>query len=214
MSTGLSSPGRRVPDVSERETYEDEDFAGVDWYGMELGDGRYVRCRFFDADLTEARTQNAIFEECDFSGARLNASRHRTSAFLRCTFSRASLFDATLDGCKLTGSEFASTRLRPLTVHGGDWSYVGLRGADLAGLDLSAVNLAYADLTEADLRKTVLRDANLDHARLELAELRGADLRGADLNAVETRTLDLRDVKVTMIQAIVLAQHRGAVVDG
>jgi len=200
--------------VAERDAYDDEDFAGVDWYGLELGDGRYRRCRFFDADLTEVRTQNAVFEECDFSGARLNASRHRTSAFLRCTFSRASLFDATLDGCKMTGSEFAATRLRPLTVRGGDWSYVALPGADLAGLDLSGVNLAYADLYNADLRKTVLRDANLDHARLELAELRGADLRGADLNAVPTQTLDLRDVKVTMIQAIVLAQHRGALVDG
>jgi uncharacterized protein YjbI with pentapeptide repeats len=38
-----------------------------------------------------------------------------------------------LRGCKLTGSTFVRRRLRPLTVEGGDWSWVSLRSADLRG---------------------------------------------------------------------------------
>jgi uncharacterized protein YjbI with pentapeptide repeats len=173
----------------------DGDFTGVDWYGR------------------EATTRGAVFEECDFSGAKLNVSAHERSAFLRCRFHRASLFDATLDGCKLTGSEFAAATVFPITVRGGDWTYVSLRGARLAGADLTGLNLAYADLTEADLRKTVLHKADLSHARLDKARLNEADLREARLDGVDTRTLELSDVRVTMLQAVVFAQHRGAIVE-
>ncbi len=191
----------------------DGDFTGVDWYGRELGDAVFRNGRFCDADLSETTTRGAVFEECDFSGARLNVSSHVRTAFLRCRFHRTSLFDATLDGCKLTGSEFAGATLSPIAVDGGDWSYVALRGARLSGVDLTGVNLAYADLTEADLRKAVLHKADLSHARLDRARLKEADLREARLEGVDTRPLELSDVRVTMLQAVVFAQHRGAIVE-
>ena len=69
-----------------------------------------------------------------------------------------------------------------MTVEGGDWSYVNLRGADLSGLDLTGVRLVEADLSEADLRGTVLRYCDLTRAVLRNVTLDGADLVGADLS--------------------------------
>ena len=41
-----------MADVIEDATFRDED-----WYGEELADRAYVRCAFFDIDLTEAVSQ-------------------------------------------------------------------------------------------------------------------------------------------------------------
>lgn len=190
------------------------DYRGVDWSGRALTGDRFVGATFFDADLIELATDTVVFEECDFSGARLNASSHLGTAFLRCRFRRTSLFDARLAGCKLTGSVFeGSCTLRPLRVEGGDWSYVSLRGQDLAGLDLTGVRLGEADLSQADLRGAILRRCDLGHARFEAAQTAGLDVRDADLTAVDLRSWDLTGVQLDLVQAVQLARSHGAIVD-
>ena len=191
----------------------DEDLSHVDWSGEDIGNAVFRRCRFFDADLSEATTDGAVFEECDLSGVRFNVSTHTATAFLRCTFRRTTFFGATLSGCKLTGSEFLQATLRPLHVQGGDWSFVRLRGADLSGVDLTGVRLREADLTDADLTRAVLRDCDLDGARFSHATLRDADLRGASLEAVDHLTLSLDRTRLDLSQAVLVAQAHGALVD-
>jgi fluoroquinolone resistance protein len=119
---------------------EEATFSGEDWYGEELVDRGYLRCRFVDVDLTEAVVRGSQFEECQFLNVRFNASRHADAAYLRCAFRHCNLFEAAFDGCKLVGSSFHECDLRPLTVTGGDWSFVNLAGADLRGSDLTSLD--------------------------------------------------------------------------
>lgn len=169
---------------------------------------------FADADLVELVTTGCTFEECDFSGARLNASEHTATAFLRCRFRRTNLFGASFIGCKLTGSVFLDgCNLRPLTVDGGDWSYVSLRGQDLRTIALPGVRLMEADLSESDLRDADLSGCDLRHARLHGVRLAGADLRGADLTAVDLTALDVRGVRLDMSHAVQLVEQLGARID-
>ncbi|MGH3342466.1 MAG: pentapeptide repeat-containing protein [Carbonactinosporaceae bacterium] len=196
------------PEVRE---HADADLRRVDWSLRELTGARFLRCRFDDADLSEVVTHGCVFTECDFSGVRLNGSEHHSTAFLRCRFRRTSLFAAVLADCKLVGSQFVDgCVLRPLTVAGGDWSYVGLRGQDLSGLDLSGVRLREADVSEADLGRAVLCRADLSHARLHRTRLAGADLRGADVQGVRLQDLALDGVKLDIGQAAALATAYGA----
>ena len=177
---------------------------------MRRGD-HVVGRAFLDADLVEWDTEGCVFEECDFSGARLNASVHTSSAFLRCTFRRTSFFGAEFHGCKLTGSVFLDgCELLPLTVVGGDWSYVSLRSQDLHAVVLDGVRLQEADLSMSDLTKASLRGCDLRHARLRGAVLSGADLRDADLEGVDLTGLDLRDVRLDVGHAVQLAMQLGA----
>ena len=105
------------------EPIADESFSGIDWYGEDLADRAYTRCQFFDVDLTEAQSRGAVFTECTFGNVQFNASRHTDSAFIRCTFKRCNLFEAEFTGCKLVGSGFLESTLRPLVVSAGDWSF-------------------------------------------------------------------------------------------
>jgi uncharacterized protein YjbI with pentapeptide repeats len=107
-----------------------EDIVDEDWYGNELTGMRFVDCRFSRVDLTEIRSRNVVFDGCRFGNCAFNASEHRESSFIACTFARSSFFSATLSGCKMSGSVFTDCDFHPITVEGGLWQGVTLRGAD------------------------------------------------------------------------------------
>jgi uncharacterized protein YjbI with pentapeptide repeats len=195
--------------VTVVEPVEEETFRDEDWYGEDLADRTYTRCQFFHVDLTEAQSRGAVFTECTFGNVLFNASRHADSAFLRCTFKRCNLFEAQFTGCKLIGSGFHESILRPLTVTGGDWSYAGLAGADLRGAQLRGVRMREVDLAGADCREGVLADLDLSGAQLRAAKLGGCDLRGSDLSAVVPGTVELAGAVIDVMQAVVVAQTLG-----
>lgn len=185
----------------------------VEWSGETLTGRRFVGARYVDIDMLELTTERVVFEECDFSGVKLNASVHRATAFLRCRFRRTSLFAATFAECKLTGSEFLDSVLRPLQVDGGDWSYVRMRGADLSGVSLRGVRLAEADLTNAVAKSCDLRDCDLSRARIHHTDFSGADLRGARLDGVDVLAATWTHTKVDLAQSARFAAAHGAIVE-
>jgi uncharacterized protein YjbI with pentapeptide repeats len=150
-----------------------------------------------------------VFTECSFGGVRFNASRHQDSAFLRCTFDRCNLFEASFTGCKLVGSTFTECDLRPLTVDGGDWSFVTLARADLRGVGFAGTRMREADLSKADLTGGALTGVDLSGARLGGVKLGRCDLRGSDLSALDPRDADLRDAVIDPEQALVVARALG-----
>jgi len=77
-------------------------------------DGSWPRCR------PVGRRCHGVFRDCRF-----NLSRHTDAAFVICTFTGCSFFEATFTECKLVGSRFDRCTFDPLTVTGGDWSFVG-----------------------------------------------------------------------------------------
>ena len=119
------------------------------------------------------------------TACRLSSSTHTSTAFVACDLRRSKLFDVTLDGCKLVGTVFSECVLRPMTVRGGQWQGVTIRGTNLARLDLSGVDLREADLSMSDLTGASLKGARLDRAILRETTLTQADLRGASLDGVD-----------------------------
>ena len=96
--------------MSEPMRAEGREFRSEDWYADELGAARFTDCTFTDVDLSEVTTSGAMFEGCTFAGCRLNSSVHRATAFVACEFGRSNFFDATLEGCKLSGRCSPSAR--------------------------------------------------------------------------------------------------------
>jgi uncharacterized protein YjbI with pentapeptide repeats len=192
---------------------QSQTFRNDDWYGEVLGAVRFVDCVFIDVDLSESMTVGATFEGCTFHGVRFNGSTHRTTAFVACEFRRCSLFTATLDGCKLTGSGFAECVMRPLTVIGGAWQSVSLRRHNLAGVDLTAVDLRDADLSMSDLTESVLAETRLEGALVRETDFTRADLRGARLGGVDLSSATLHQTRIDLQAAVMLAELAGGVVD-
>ena len=195
------------------ETVEDGDFARVDWDWAELDSVTFVRCRFEDAHLLELVTRSCLFEECVLTGVRMAGGQHTGTAFLSCRFDRARLSNSVLEACKLTGSQFLGSDLRPLEARDCDWSWTSLRGVDLSGTDLSGQKFVEADLTDADLRECDLSRTDLTNARVHHLKLRGADLRGASTGGVDWRQVELKGVRLDVLQAVQVARIHGALVE-
>lgn len=163
----------------------------------------------YDLDLIEGEVRGATFTDCTFQGVRFNAAVISECAFVNCRFVLCSFFDARFERCKLVGSRFERCTFGLLTVDGGNWSFVSLRGAELSRCTFSDVRLREADLGRADLREASLRNADLSAAVLDGADLRGADLRGSDLHAVDPTSTRLAGALVDVAQAITLATSLG-----
>src|SRR3954469_7820497 len=104
-----------------------------EWDAQDLDGESFANVLFVDVDMTELVNLGSTFTDCTFRGVRFNVSSHTDAAFLNCTFTRCSFFDATFKGCKATGSMFDSCTYGLFKVEGGDWSFVGFRGADRRG---------------------------------------------------------------------------------
>jgi uncharacterized protein YjbI with pentapeptide repeats len=182
---------------------------GEDWYGEDISGQEHVRTSFSGIDLTEVTDEGAVFDECAFFDCTFNVSRHTEAAFLNCSFTGCSFFDAVFDRCKAVGSRFDRCSFGLLTVTGGDWSFVGLPGADLSKARIRGARLREADLTGARCTGAVLRDVDLSGAWLHQADLSGADLRGSDLSTVDPLTVPLRGATIDVAQAVVLAAALG-----
>src|SRR4051794_2376853 len=182
---------------------------GEDWYARDLSGQEFRNVEFVDLDLTEASGVGAVFEECVFRHAKLNASVHTDAAFINCTFSRSNFFDVRFERCKLVGSVFDACALDLMVVDGGNWSFVGLSGADLHSARLSGVRLREADLTRIRATGGTLRDCDLSGATWDGADLTGCDLRGSDLAGIDPATVRLAGALITLPQAVVIVEAMG-----
>ncbi|TQF69269.1 pentapeptide repeat-containing protein [Rhodococcus spelaei] len=182
---------------------------GVDWYGRELIQESHTRVEFLDVDMSESVTRNTVFTECAFRNVSFSQSIHANTAFLNCTFTACQFFEAEFTGCKLTGSMFDRCTFSLLTASGGDWSFVGLPGADLRGTKFAGLRMREVDLTFARCQKTVFRDVDLSGAWLSKADFTSADLRGSDISSLDPLTTTISRAIVDSSQATVLATALG-----
>ncbi|HET7234219.1 MAG TPA: pentapeptide repeat-containing protein [Longimicrobium sp.] len=182
---------------------------GADWSGDDISGQSHTRVLFVDLDLTEVENDGAAFTECTFRRARFNVSVHRNAAFVNCTFANCNFYDARFTGCKLVGSLFDRCTFDNFTVEGGNWSFVGLPGADLRNASIRGARLREADLTGVRCQGAVLRDADLSGASLHRADFTECDLRGSDLSALEPETVQLRGAIISIDQTITIAEALG-----
>ena len=125
-------------------------------------------------------------------------------------FPYASLFAVSFEECKMTGSSLAEADASALTVQGGAWSLTDLHGLKLARMEWRGVSLAGADLRECDLSRSRFLDCDLSSAQLTNADLRESDLRGSRMDGVDFPHIRMKNTKIDLEQAVLLAESMGA----
>ena len=87
--------------------YENEDFREAEILESSLTGMTFINCSFQGADLAAIELKSCRFDRCSFAGAKCNGMVAKNTAFLNCKFPLATLFAATFDDCKMTGSNLA-----------------------------------------------------------------------------------------------------------
>jgi uncharacterized protein YjbI with pentapeptide repeats len=181
----------------------------ADWYEADLSRVTHERVLFQDLDMTDSVGTGARFVDCTFRGAQLDRCALDAASFENCTFVRCSFVGASFTGCKFVGSTFDAAAAERLVVDGGDWSFVGLAGADLRRARIDGVRMREADLSGAKLERAVLTNCDLAGAMWSRADLRNCDLRGSDIGDLEPGNVQLQRAIIDWPQAVSVARGLG-----
>ncbi|MBX2972732.1 MAG: pentapeptide repeat-containing protein [Flavobacteriales bacterium] len=151
--------------------HQDELFTATSLRPEAVAGGEFERCvfralRWMDADLTNARFTDCVFEQCDLSNARVRAAGFRTVEFA---------------GCKLLGVPFdqCSAFLLALRFTNCRLDFTSFRSLVMKGTHFHACSLIEADLSGTDLGNASFVDCDLAGAVFDGTNLEGADLREA-----------------------------------
>lgn len=186
------------------DSFENQHFKGLELSGAALGGKEFFRCTFENCHLMESQWKATILEAC---------------VFKECDLTRADLAQTGLRGVRFEGCK----------LMGVDWSRVSSH-PELTFVDC---NLRYASFTKINLRKvaftrSTIREANFIDADLTEADFAGADLTGATLRGCTLVRADFRhvsglfidparnkvkDTRVPVETAILLAQNSGMKVE-
>jgi fluoroquinolone resistance protein len=195
--------GRAAPETTSR-------VVGADWSRDDLTGRVAEHVEYVGIDMAETTSASGVrFDECTFRDVGFNLAEHTAAAFSNCTFTGCTFFGATFTQCKFVGSMFDRCTFDRMKVDGGDWSFVGLPGADLRTTRFENVRMREVDLTGVNLIGAVLRKADLSAAMLHNAKLDKCDLRGSDVTAVDPWNVSLRAAVITWEQAVVIAASLG-----
>ena len=183
--------------------------SGEDWDGRNISGQIFTRVLFADVDLTEVTNDGATFSECTFRRVQFNVSMHRDAAFINCIFSNCSFFDTQFTECKFVGSMFERCTYDLMKVTGGNWSFVGLPGADLRKATFRDIRMLDADLTGARCQGASILDVDLTGASLHGANFSDCDLRGSELGSLDPENTVIKGAIITYEQALVIAVALG-----
>lgn len=190
----------------KRETdLESETFVGLDAQGLDLGGKELYRCTFRQVRLQETRWRRTRLEDCvledsdltrlDPAGLALSGVVFRRSKLLGVDFTDLGANpDLRLEDCNLEYAVFRRTNLRKTKILGSN-----LRGATFVD----------CDLVEADLSGSDLSGASFEQCRM-----RKADLGSAHGAYVDPARNEIKDLRISVESAVLLAQALGLRVVG
>jgi fluoroquinolone resistance protein len=198
------------PRVGRSDSHPATTVRDEDWYGEDLSGRVFDAVALTRCDLTETTSASGlIFTDCTFSTVKFNVSSHQGASFANCTFVDCTFFGATFIECKFVGAKFDRCTFDQLTITDGDWSFAGLRGADLHNATIRGVRMRETDLTGAQCAGATMRDLDLSGAQLDKANFDGCDLRGSDVSSLDPWSASIRRAIVDPVQALTIATALG-----
>ena len=187
------------------DSFEHETFRDLDLDQAQLGGKELYRCTFENCRLQESGWKNSRLEDCVVKGSDLT----------RATFSGTGLRGVRFEGCKLMGVDWSAVAPHPeLAFEGCD-----LRYASFVGLSLRRTPLLRCTAHEANFLDSDLSECDFAGTDLRGATLRGCTLTATDFSAATGLFLEparnrLKDTRVAVEAAVLLAEAQGMRVAG
>jgi uncharacterized protein YjbI with pentapeptide repeats len=180
-------------------------FAGLDARGVDLSRKELEGCTFRNARLPESRWTGAVLEDCAFEGCDLSNMVAKGLA----------LRDVRFVECKLLGVDFAALAPSPRL----SFDACDLRYAAFAKMHLRRTSFVRSRLEEATFDDVDLSESDFAEAALEGAIFKDCTLRKADFSQARAALLDpaknrVKDAKISLEGAVLLATSLGLKVSG
>lgn len=187
------------------ESFENETFKGLDLRGAALGDKEFYRCVFENCHLQESNWKNSKLEACVFRG---------------CDLTRAQLLHTGVRGVQFEDSKLMGVDWSALSPHPElGFANCNLRYASFLRVNLCKTSFARCSVREANFQESDLTEAEFGGADLSGSNFRGCTLRHTDFSGTtgvffEPSKNKVKDTRVPVEMAVMLAQSFGLVVAG
>ncbi len=190
--------------VFDGDCFEDETFSDAELPAIDLSEKEFVRCRFIRLVAPEsvwkgARLDDCFLEHCDLSRMRPAAMALRGAAFAN---------------CRLTGVDWSDLRPNPtVSFEACNLQYASFVNVNLTGARLGNCKLADAQFIESRLVECDFTKSQMAGCRFEDCDLRMANFAEAYGLFVDPTRNKVRDARIAMATAVLLAESFGFKVD-
>ena len=188
----------------EQDCFEDETFSDAEFPAIDLSEKEFVRCRFIRLIVPEsiwkgARLDDCLFEHCDLSRMRPAAMAARGVTFA---------------DCRLTGVDWSDLRPNP-TV---SFESCNLQYASFVNLNLTGTRFAGCKLTDAQFIESRLVESDFTKSQMAGCRFENCDVRTANFSEAHGLFVDptrnkVRDTRIALATAVLLAGSFGFKVD-
>lgn len=183
-----------------RDWFEREVFDGLSLDKFDLGNRELHKCVFRNCKLAETRWSRTRLDECVFEGCDLTRADPTT----------LSLRDVAFKSCKLMGIDFSNVGSHPHV----SFEDCNLRYVSFVSVGLRKTRFKRCIVTEGNFFETDLAEASFDDCQLADTRFEGCDLRKARFRAAQGLFIDpsrnrLKDTRVPLETAVLLATSLG-----
>ncbi|MBI5549504.1 MAG: pentapeptide repeat-containing protein [Deltaproteobacteria bacterium] len=191
--------------LESESSFDDAVFEGLELQGFDFSGKDFYRCTFRNVKLQESRWQRAGLEDCVFEDCDLT---RMLPADLRAHGVR-------FKGCKLMGIEWTKSSLNPQL----SFEDCNLRYSSFLAMSLRATPFVRCKATEANFIDVDLTEADFSESDLTGSTFQGTTLTDADLSTAQGAFIDpaknrVKDARVAVESAVLLAAFFGMRVNG
>ncbi len=187
------------------DSFDGETFVGLEAHAIDLSHKELVGCAFKNMKLSESRWMGAVLEDCTFEACDLSGAVPRGMTTRDVRFSE----------CKLLGVDWTGLVAAPRVA----FDTCDLRYAIFSKLDLSKTAFLRSNITEATFVEVDLAECDFDDSDLTGTTFTGCILRRADFTRARGLFVDpaknrVKDARVSIESAMLLAASFGMRVGG
>ena len=187
------------------DTFDDLVVEDIDLTQADLSNKEFTRCAFTNVHLPESVWTGARLEDCTFT----------TCDMTRMKVKKTGLRSVEFNCCRLTGTDWSDVAPNPdVTFTDCNLQYATFATINLTGTAFKSSRIAEANFFEARLVEATFGGCDLAGSRFEGCDLRDADFSEAQGVFFEPAKNRVKDARVSVATAVVLAQAVGLRVSG
>ena len=187
------------------DSFDGETFVGLDAHAIDLSHKEFEGCTFRNMKLSDSRWMGAVLEDCTLEGCDLSGAVPRGMVTR----------DVRFNECKLLGVDWTGLGTAPRVA----FESCDLRYAIFSKIDLTKTAFIRSNITEASFVEVDLSESDFDGSDLTGTTFTSCVLRKADFTRALGVHLDpaknrVKDVRVSIESAVLLAASFGMRVGG
>lgn len=175
--------------------FENAKFSNILDIPNQLNDIEFYNCTFINIDFLEKKLNSVKFLECHFKNSNLS----------NCSIANCNIRDTKFENCKLLGINWSAVKsVFNLHISESILDYSIFHNLKMNYSTFTECSIKNAEFEESNLEGTVFYNTNLAESVFNRCNLKNCDMREAHNYFIDIKNNNVKDIKVSLPEAITL----------